>query len=296
MKLAKKIADYQQQVTVALEHYLPPVTTPPQRLHAAMHYALFTGGKRIRPLLVYATGEALAIKSSQLDAIACAIECIHAYSLIHDDLPAMDDDDLRRGLPTCHKAFDEATAILAGDALQTLAYEILSTESLNDNSAEQRLAMLQTLAFASGSRGMAGGQALDLAATGQALTLAQLETIHTLKTGALIQASVKMAALAADNLSIEQQKSLHYFAQCLGLAFQIQDDILDIEVPTVILGKQQGADISRNKATYPQLLGLENAKQKAAQLLSEGIAALQIFGAKAELLIGIAHYIIQRQF
>lgn len=293
--MTDKIAIYQQRIKQALDKYLPVATHTPQRLHAAMRYAVFNGGKRIRPLLVYATGEALDIPLEPLDAIACAIECVHAYSLIHDDLPAMDNDDLRRGLPTCHKAFDEATAILAGDALQTLAFDILTLADLASIAAEQRLTMIQTLAAASGSIGMAGGQALDLAATGQALTLAELETIHRLKTGALIQASVHIPALATAQLSTEHLTNLNYYAQCIGLAFQIQDDILDIETPTEILGKRQGADISLNKSTYPQLLGLGAAKIKADELLQQGLAALDFLDEKGALLKFIAHYIVSRR-
>lgn len=296
MSLTETIAAYQQRLNQALEQYLPTETTAPQRLHRAMRYAVFNGGKRIRPLLVYATGEALAIAPSQLDAIACAIECVHAYSLIHDDLPAMDDDDLRRGLPTCHKAFDEATAILAGDALQTLAFQILASEQLTHFTAEQRLAMVRALALASGSIGMAGGQALDLEATGRTLTLAELETIHRLKTGALIQASVNITALAAPELSLSKLRDLNRYAECIGLAFQVQDDILDIEAPTAVLGKRQGADISRHKSTYPQLLGLTEAKAKADELLQQGLSALAFLGEKGQLLRSIAHYIVHRTF
>lgn len=284
MTPAAALSHYQQRLQLALEGFLPSVTTPPHRLHTAMRYSVLSGGKRIRPLLVYAAGEALGIQPEQLDVIASAVECIHAYSLIHDDLPAMDDDDLRRGLPTCHKAFDEATAILAGDALQTLAFELLASARLAPALIPQRLAMIQVLAKASGSLGMAGGQALDLAATGQALALTELETIHRLKTGALIQAGIEMTTLAASDLAPADAARLIQFAQNLGLAFQIQDDILDIESPTAVLGKQQGADASRRKATYPQLLGLEGAKQKAQALLTANLDILDKFIEQGQLL------------
>lgn len=289
-----KITRYQQRITLMLAQHLPVITHPPQRLHEAMHYSVCNGGKRIRPLLIYATGEALDIEAEQLDILACAIEYIHAYSLIHDDLPAMDNDDLRRGLPTCHKAFDEATAILAGDALQSLAFEIIASAAAF--SASQRLSMILCLAKAIGSQGMAGGQALDLAATNQALAIDELETVHRLKTGALIQASIELASLAAAEISAAEHQQLLIFAQRIGLAFQIQDDLLDIQSPTALLGKQQGADIARNKSTYPQLLGLETAKYRAQQLFSEALAALESFGSKAALLRLLAENMVYRQY
>ncbi|CAM4458579.1 MAG: Farnesyl diphosphate synthase [Legionellaceae bacterium] len=294
MNPSEKITFYQTRFNEVLERFLPKINTS-ERLLMAMRYTILNGGKRVRPLLVYATGEALQVNWTDLDSIACAIECIHTFSLIHDDLPAMDDDDLRRGLPTCHKAFDEATAILAGDALQTLAFEILAKrENFISVSPEQQLAMIQHLTEATGINGMTGGQSLDLLASGQIVSLAELEKIHRLKTGALIQASIYLVALAANNISKTAINNLLHYANCLGLAFQIQDDILDIEMPTEILGKQQGADISRNKMTYPTLLGLNTAKKQVIQLFNQAIDALALFGEAADFLRIIANIIVKR--
>lgn len=296
MNCAQKIVYYQTRVNAALAAYLPDVEQVPQRLHQAMHYAVLNGGKRIRPLLVYATGEALNITPELLDPIACSIELIHAYSLIHDDLPAMDDDALRRGQPTCHIAFDEATAILAGDALQSLAFSVLANIKPTLIAPTQILQMLSILAKATGAAGMAGGQAIDLAATGQQISLAELENMHSLKTGALIQACVQLAALAAAQRADKTSVSLQTYAQCVGLAFQIQDDILDVETTTVILGKQQGADISRHKATYPQLIGLQNAKEQANALLAKAIDSVAMFGDQAALLVFLAEFMVHRKY
>ncbi len=232
--------DCRERVEGALMRWLPRPNAPPELLHHAMRYCVLNGGKRIRPILVYATGRALALKSGQLDAPACAVELIHSYSLVHDDLPAMDDDDLRRGQPTCHKAFDEATAILAGDALQTLAFQVLARDQTMAVGAEQRLRMIENLAQASGSRGMAGGQALDLAAVGQELDLARLEHMHIHKTGALIRASVRLGTLFAPDLDTRLIRQLDRYAKCIGLAFQIRDDILDVSGDTQVLGKTRG--------------------------------------------------------
>jgi geranylgeranyl pyrophosphate synthase len=246
----------------------------------------------VRPLLVYAAAEAIIGNDQQpaLDGIACAVEYIHAYSLVHDDLPAMDDDDLRRGNPTCHKKFDEATAILAGDALQSRAFELLT---LLDLDAEQRLALIATLAAAAGPRGMVGGQAIDLAAVQQRIDLAHLETMHRLKTGALIRAAVRMGAIAA-KADAQQLLALDQYAAAIGLSFQVQDDILDITSDTATLGKQQGADLIRDKPTYPALLGLEAARAKAAALHRDAIDALAQFGANAERLRQLSAFIIER--
>lgn len=289
------LADSQTRIQAALERHLPSADTHPARLHQAMRYAVLGGGKHVRPLLTYATGRAVGAAVQRLDSAACAVEFIHAYSLVHDDLPAMDDDDLRRGRPTCHRAFDEATAILAGDALQTLAFYVLAHSAALDLPASTRLRMLETLALASGSRGMAGGQAIDLAAVGQTLNIAQLEDMHIHKTGALIRASVLLGALCADALDETRLEQLDHYAKCIGLAFQIQDDILDVVGDTATLGKTAGADDARDKPTYPALLGLDGARERAAELLAAAHAALSGFGAEADALHGLADYIVQRK-
>jgi geranylgeranyl pyrophosphate synthase len=296
MTLKSLMTTYQQRVESALDTWLPAATIQPTRLHEAMRYSVFNGGKRVRPLLVYLTGAALNVKPISLDAPACAVELIHAYSLVHDDLPAMDDDDLRRGKPTCHKAFDEATAILVGDALQTLAFYVLSHDSNLQNSDKRRIEMIETLALASGSRGMAGGQAIDMESVGRSLNIAELENMHIHKTGALIRASVKMGALACNVIDVKQLEKLDHYAKCMGLAFQIQDDILDVESSTTQLGKRQGADIAHNKVTYPSLLGLSQAKQMAQELMTDAITSLSDFDQKADPLRWIAKYIIKRQY
>lgn len=289
------MAQCRQQVDAALEQWLPAVNIEPQRLHQAMRYSVFNGGKRVRPFLVYATGQALGIPMIALDGAACAVELIHAYSLVHDDLPAMDDDDLRRGQPTCHIAFDEATAILAGDALQTMAFQVIIQDSKLAGSAKGKLKMLETLAYASGSQGMVGGQAMDLDAVGKQLSVKELETMHLHKTGALIRCSVCIAALAAPNLNPKTLENLDRYARSIGLSFQIQDDILDEESNTEQLGKTQGKDRDNNKPTYPSLLGMDGAKQKALECHSEAVNALSQFGNEANLLRELSRYIIERQ-
>lgn len=290
--LKQLMQTYQQQVDQALEQVIAGTSTLAKELHQAMHYSTFNGGKRVRPLLVYLTGQALNVPTNHLNSAACAVELIHCYSLVHDDMPAMDDDDLRRGKPTCHKQFSEATALLTGDALQTLAFEALTKNThLNE---QQMLAMVRVLAQASGVAGMAGGQAIDLAATGKTLTLEQLKTMHEHKTGALIRASVQLGALGASNVQSDTLKALDTYARNIGLSFQIKDDILDIESDTQTLGKQQGADISLNKATYPALLGLDGAKQMAHQCHQEALDSLQIFDDKADPLRWLSEYIIVR--
>jgi geranylgeranyl pyrophosphate synthase len=274
-----------------LLNFLPSIDLEPKRLHQSIHYSVLNGGKRIRPLLVYATGEIFSLTQTFLDQAACAVEFIHCYSLIHDDLPAMDNDDLRRGKPTCHIAFDEATAILAGDTLQSLAFAILANQS--QTSAITSLAMTQTLALA--SKQMAEGQALDLQAAEQTLTITQLEKLHSLKTGALIHASIKLGALAA-NCTAKELNDLEQFAHHLGLAFQIQDDILDIESSTEVLGKRQGADIALQKITYPALVGMTAAKQKVQQLHQDALKNLEKFDSKANSLRDLANYLTQRQY
>ena len=251
-----------QRVEMALGQALPSASLPPQRLHAAMRHAALGGGKRIRPLLVYATGSIFGTEERWLDAPATAVELIHAYSLVHDDLPAMDDDAMRRGRPTVHVAFDEATAILAGDALQSLAFEVLAGAPV---ASELRVAWLRALSTAAGAAGMCGGQALDIDATGQAQTLADLESMHRLKTGALIRTSVRMGALGG---SVDEGtlRLLDTFADALGLAFQVRDDILDVESSSEQLGKTAGKDAAQAKCTYPALLGMEGAKAKLKEL------------------------------
>jgi len=296
MSLETLITTYQQRINQALLNYLPARLIQPSRLHEAMHYAVLNGGKRIRPLLVYLTGQTLAVDPKLLDAPACAVEFIHAYSLVHDDLPAMDDDDLRRGQPTCHKVFDEATAILVGDGLQTLAFYVLSHDPQLTIAAQQRLAMIETLALASGSRGMVGGQALDMAAEHQSLNIAELENMHIHKTGALIRASVKLAALACHHMTPELLERLDHYAKCIGLAFQIQDDILDVEATTEVLGKSQGADQAHHKTTYPAVLGLSGAKQMAQELIEQALASLAELDDRADPLRWMADYIVARHY
>ena len=290
-----RISEYSARIEKVLDRWLPPAEKIPQRLHSAMRYAVLGGGKRLRPLLIYATGETLDLSLERLDGPAAAVELIHAYSLIHDDLPAMDDDALRRGRPTCHIAYDEATAILAGDALQVLAFQILAEDSGMAVSPAARVEMLKSVALASGSAGMAGGQALDLAAAGRRLDLTELELMHIHKTGALIRASVLLAAQSVTGLEAAKLAALDRYAKCVGLAFQIQDDILDVEGKTETLGKQAGADSARNKPTYPSILGLERSKQRARELKEEAVRVLVPFAEAANPLIWLAEYIVSRE-
>jgi len=290
------ISQCKAQVQSALNRWLPAEDCKPETLHRAMRYSALSGGKYVRPLLVYTTGKALGVNAAALNGPACAIELIHSYSLVHDDLPAMDDDDLRRGKLTCHKAFDEATAVLVGDALQSLAFHILAVDSSIQVHAELRIKMIVTLAHASGSLGMAGGQAIDLEADGKGtdFTLASLQYMHSQKTGALIRASVRLGALSAPDCDEALLTRLDQYAADIGLAFQIRDDILDIEASTDVLGKNQGADIARNKPTYPALLGMDGAKQKAQQLHESALENLATLGSEADSLRWISEYIVQR--
>jgi geranylgeranyl pyrophosphate synthase len=290
-----RMRGYQSRVQAVLDAALPAADLVPQRLHAAQRYAVLGGGKRLRPLLVYCTGEALHVPANILDAPAAAVELIHSYSLVHDDLPAMDDDDLRRGQPTTHRAFDEATAILAGDALQVLAFSLLSRDRTAGVTGDARLKMIQILADASGTAGMAGGQAIDLAAVGRALTLEELEAMHRLKTGALIRASVLMAAACAPTLSAANWDALDGYAQDIGLAFQIQDDILDVEGKTEEIGKTSGADAARAKPTYPSVMGLAAAKTRARELKLRACERLAPLGEGSRVLAWLASYVIQRR-
>ena len=284
-----RLTDYQTRVHAMLDRALPPATEPPGRLHEAMRYAVLNGGKRVRAILVIATGETLRAEIGRLAPAACAVEFIHAYSLVHDDLPSMDDDDLRRGVPTCHRAFGEATALLAGDALQSLAFETLAHAPLPDAGE-----LVRTLARASSSRGMAGGQAIDLESVGRALTHDQLERMHLLKTGALIRASVRLGALSAGARDPEILERLDEYARCIGLAFQIRDDVLDVEGETETLGKKQGADTALDKPTYPAILGLEASKAHACALQERASEQLAPLGRAADFLRSLSEFIVNR--
>ena len=287
-------ADWRARVEAALDHALPAVDQPPHRLHAAMRHAVLNGGKRMRPLLVYATGTAFGAPAQALDAAAAAVELVHCYSLVHDDLPAMDDDALRRGQPTVHVAFDDATAILAGDALQALAFEVLARDC--HWSPRAQLAMLRLLANACGSLGMAGGQAIDLAAVRQQLSLEQLERMHRYKTGALIRASVLLGALAAGcEESSAPFAALARYGHELGFAFQIQDDVLDVLGDTEIIGKPQGSDSARGKPTYPALVGIDESRRLACLHRDLAIEALAGFDQRADVLRALARYVVERE-
>ena len=293
--LAVFMAQCQERLERSFDQWLPPARTHPATLHEAMRYTVMGGGKRIRPMLVYAGGQATGADSQLLDRPACAVELIHAYSLIHDDLPAMDDDDLRRGKPSCHRAFGEATAILAGDALQSHAFQVLSSGPSDAVDAHTRLRMINTLALASGSRGMAGGQVIDLAATGQQLNIAELEDMHIHKTGALIRASVVLGALCGTTAGQADIDRLDHYAKCIGLAFQIRDDILDVEGEANTLGKNTGMDQRLEKSTYPALIGMQGARQRAAELHVEALDSLASFSTDADPLRWISAYIIERE-
>ncbi|MEP6633377.1 MAG: farnesyl diphosphate synthase [Luteimonas sp.] len=290
----QRLDAWRQRVDRTLDAVLPSATDKPQRLHAAMRHAVLSGGKRVRPLLVYATGAAFSIDDAALDAPAAAVELIHAYSLIHDDLPAMDDDALRRGQPTVHVAYDEATAILAGDALQALAFETLASTNKNID-ASARIAMCGELARAAGTAGMCGGQALDIEATGASamVDLSALERLHARKTGALLRASVRFGAIAADADDNDQQR-LDRFADALGLAFQIRDDLLDVEGDSATLGKTAGKDATQGKATFPGLIGIEASRLRLYALSVTMRDTLEPFGARADALRAIAHRVVVR--
>ncbi len=304
MPLRPHLERCRERIERTLESVLPGADAPPAELHEAMRYATLSNGKYIRPLLVYSAGLACGVDDERLDAPACAVELIHAYSLIHDDLPAMDDDDLRRGRPTCHRVYGEAMAILAGDALQALAFHVLvhghghglRPEGAAPASAERRLRMVSTLALACGSLGMVGGQAIDLLATGSRPTIGELEGMHTRKTGALIQASVLLGALSgASDRDEERLQRLGGYGRCIGLAFQVRDDILDVEGDTETLGKQAGADEALDKPTYPSLLGLDGARAKARELHAQALDHLRDFGSEADPLRAIADLIVERR-
>lgn len=293
-RLERYLEGCRTRVEAALNNYLPLESVQPEKLHAAMRYAVLGNGKRVRPVLVYGAGEALSVPSEALDAPASAVELIHTYSLVHDDLPAMDNDDLRRGRKTCHREFDEATAILAGDALQSLAFRILTRDKSMEADAETRLNMIESLAIATGSRGMAGGQALDLAATGQEINLTELENMHIHKTGALIRASVTLGTLQAVHADPGHIRGLDHYSKCIGLAFQVVDDILDIEGDTETLGKTKGKDQVNNKPTYPSLMGLEASHRMAKRLHQEALDSISALDTKADPLRWLAGYIVER--
>ncbi|MDH3273285.1 MAG: polyprenyl synthetase family protein [Gammaproteobacteria bacterium] len=287
-----RIAHYTERVALKLDEVLPPSSQEPERLHDAMRYAVFNGGKRVRPLLVYAAGECLGLQESLLDAPAAAIELVHAFSLVHDDLPAMDDDDLRRGKPTLHRKYDEATAILAADALQPLAFSVLANAS--GVAPATRIRLVKLLADACGSIGMTGGQSLDLAAEGQSLDAAQIEHMYELKTGALIHASVVSASAICADLSAERSSALDAFGRTIGIAFQIKDDILDVEGTTEIIGKPSGSDQRLDKATFPGRVGIADARQRCDELLNGALQHLDDFGTDAEPLSWLARFIVER--
>ena len=288
------MAATQARAEAALARHLPAADSIPTRLHDAMRYATLGGGKRVRPLLAFAAGELTGAAPEQLDIVASAVELIHAYSLVHDDLPCMDNDVLRRGRPTCHVEFDEATALLVGDSLQTLAFELLASQVIG--APQQQLEMIALLAHASGSRGMAGGQAIDLAAVGQPLSQPELELMHALKTGALIRAAVLLGALAGNPLTVAERNNLDRFAKRAGLLFQVVDDILDCTASTATLGKTAGKDEAADKPTYVSLLGLEAARAYADELRADALDALSIFGTRAARLTQLADFICHRQF
>ncbi|MBB1333618.1 (2E,6E)-farnesyl diphosphate synthase [Pseudoalteromonas sp. SR44-5] len=295
MLITEQIKCAQQDVEATLNRYFEQPLDTEHSIKQATHYSVLNGGKRLRPFLVYATGKMLGANKQDLDVLAAAIECIHSYSLVHDDLPAMDDDDLRRGRPTCHIVYGEAHAILAGDALQTLAFDLIANHSFNVP-AQQQLKMIAALAKASGIEGMVGGQALDIAATDKLVNLAELERIHKLKTGALLNCAITLGALCAADTNQQTLLQLKQFGDAIGLAFQVQDDILDIEGDTQVLGKPQGSDVAANKATYPALLGLTGAKQKAQSLLKCALDALAAIDADTSELENLAKYIVERDY
>jgi len=292
---AEQLAAWQARVEAELDARLPAPTAAPERLHTALRYSVLNGGKRVRPVLVYATARALGLSESIVDGAACAVEFIHAYSLVHDDLPAMDNDDLRRGKPSCHKAFDEATAILVGDSLQVLAFQVLANGTGLPNEPKARLRLVELLAIGSGTSGMAGGQALDLAANGRQLSIQAVEEMHNRKTGALIHASVMMAAACAPEIPRAVHDALDRYARDLGLAFQIQDDLLDIEGDASLLGKPTGADKKRGKPTYPAVLGIAPARARMHELHERALRNLDVLGPNAAPLVAVSDWLVLRR-
>jgi farnesyl diphosphate synthase len=291
-----QLESWQARMERALAARLPAPSEVPERLHQAMRYSVLGGGKRIRPALLFATARTLGLREDQVEAAACAIEFIHVYSLVHDDLPAMDDDDLRRGRPTCHKAFDEATAILVGDALQPLAFQLLARDPSLPADPAIRLRLVDLLSAASGTFGMAGGQAIDLESLGQRRSIAEIEDLHARKTGAVIRASVLMAAECVPQLDARLYAGLDVFATAIGLAFQIQDDLLDVLGDESTLGKATGADRERDKPTHPALIGIEASKERVSQLHREALDALLPFGERAAPLESLANWLLSRSY
>jgi farnesyl diphosphate synthase len=287
---------WRQRMEAALDARLPSATAVPARLHEAMRYSVLGGGKRIRPALLFATALTVGLTEDQVEAAACSIELIHVYSLVHDDLPAMDDDDLRRGRPTCHKAFDEATAVLVGDALQPLAFQLLARDPALPSAPAIRLRLVDILSEASGTFGMAGGQAIDLEAQGRRLDIAQVEDMHARKTGAIIRASVLMAAACVAELDARAFDALNDYANAIGLAFQIQDDLLDVLGDVSTLGKATGADRERDKPTHPSIIGIEASQERVHLLHGQALAALDMFGSRAAPLRSLADWLLSRRY
>ncbi len=292
---AERLDHYRRRVDQKLADVLRADHEVPDRLLDAMRYSVLGGGKRVRPLLVYASGELVGAAEDALDPVAAAVELIHAYSLVHDDLPAMDDDDLRRGRPTTHRQFDEATAILAGDALQALAFEVLATDPKLAAKPQMQVKMLAWLTRAAGPAGMVGGQALDMAAEGQRIDERGLERIHRGKTGALIRASIMMPSELGD-LRAEQRASLDVFARDIGLVFQIRDDLLEVEQDTATLGKNAGSDSGNDKSTYPSTLGIEGARRRAAETQQRAVGALRTLGERSDALLWLSEFILNRSY
>jgi len=292
----KQLEDWRLRMEEALDKRLPPAGEVPARLHEAMRYSVLGGGKRIRPALLFATARTLGLAEDEVEAAACAIELIHVYSLVHDDLPAMDDDDLRRGRPTCHKAYDEATAILVGDALQPLAFQLLARDRALPASPAVRLRLIDILSEASGTHGMAGGQAIDLEVQGKKLDITEVEDMHARKTGAVIRASVLMAAECAPELPSAHHAALARFAQAIGLAFQIQDDLLDVLGDVSTLGKATGADREHAKPTHPTVIGIAASQDRVRLLHGQALDALTAFGARAAPLRSLAHWLLSRRY
>jgi len=291
LSIQELLTQSQERIEKLFNYYLKKTTSPANELKEAMYYAVSNGGKRVRPLLVYATGYYLNAKWENLDIPACAVEMIHSYSLIHDDLPAMDNADLRRGKPACHKAYNEAVAILAGDALQPLAFEIIASHPASLNN-EQRLAMINQLCHASGLNGMAAGQALDITGV---QSLQNLTQMYALKTGALLNTSVKLGMIAANLTETRTAHALEKFADTIGLAFQIQDDLLDIESDVDIMGKPKGIDLTNNKTTYPSLMGIDETRHTIQALFEGALEAIEPLGEKADLLRELAYFLLQRK-
>jgi geranylgeranyl pyrophosphate synthase len=295
-EFAAQLETWRVRMESALAARLPNPSLVPSRLHEAMRYSVLGGGKRIRPALLFATARTLGLAEGEVEAAACAIELVHVYSLVHDDLPAMDDDDMRRGRPTCHRAYDEATALLVGDALQPLAFQLLARDEALPASPAIRLRLIDMLAQAVGTFGMAGGQAIDLAVQGMRLDIAQVEDMHARKTGALIRASVLMAAECAPALDKDLYAALNRFAAAVGLAFQIQDDLLDVTGDALTLGKATGADSERAKPTHPAVIGIPASQQRVRLLHNQAIGALAPFGERAQPLRSLAHWLLSRQY